>query len=359
MTQLDKLVKQFNKKFNEQLATKGVQENNEIQKIPFSSSRANYTTYGGVPRGRLIEFFGDEGSGKTTSALDICANAQKLFDKEYKEELKSADESRKNYLKQRGVQRVVYCDCENTLDEVWAKKIKVNLDTMYILKPQSETAEEIFQMILEMIDTDEVGLVVIDSLAVMLSQQAYEEDMLKKTYGGIAMPLTLFSKKAQLLCAKYNCTLIGINQMRENLSSPYGGEKTTGGKAWKHNCSLRIRFAKGDFIDENNKEIPKKSESPKGNIVLMNIAKTKVCKPDRKVGFYTLNYEKGIDEINDLIDTAIQFDIIHKTGAWLTIINDNGEIMYKFQGKASAMKKILEDEKLKDYLNNKVLDMIM
>ena len=269
MSKLDVLVNQINKEWKEDIAARGI-KHITTKKIPFTSPRLNYMLYGGLPRGRIIEFAGEENGGKTTTALDVCKNAQILFEREYEEELSNTkDEKRKSYLASRGVKRVVYADCENTLDEDWAVKLGVNLDDMYILKPQSQSAEDIFQMLLDMIETDEVGLVVIDSLGVMLSKQAYEKDMNEKTYGGISMPLTLFSKKAELLCSKYDCTIIGINQMRDDMNSMYGGRTTTGGKAWKHNCSVRLMFAKGDFIDAAGNKLNRSCDEPKGNKVLV------------------------------------------------------------------------------------------
>jgi len=235
-TKLDALVKSINREWKEDIAARGIHRLH-TEKIPFTSPRLNYMTYGGLPRGRLIEFAGEEGGGKTTTALDICKNAQELFQKEYDEELSNTtDATRKKYLESRGPKQIFYADCENTLDEDWAAKLGVDVDNLYIVKPQTQSAEDIFQMVLDAIETDEVGLVVIDSLGVMLSKQAYEKDMTEKTYGGISMPLTLFSKKATLSCKKYDCTVIGINQMRDDMNSMYGGRTTTGGKAWKHNC---------------------------------------------------------------------------------------------------------------------------
>ena len=236
MSKLDALCQQINKEWKEDIANRGIKRIT-TKKIPFTSPRLNYMLYGGLPRGRIIEFAGEENGGKTTTALDACKNAQILFQQEYEEILSNEnDTKRKQYLESRGPKQVVYIDCENTLDEDWAIKLGVDVDSMYILKPQSQAAEDIFQMALDMIETDEVGLMVIDSLGVMLSQQAYEKDMTEKTYGGISMALTLFSKKAELLCAKYDCTVLGINQMRDDMNSMYGGKTTTGGKAWKHNC---------------------------------------------------------------------------------------------------------------------------
>ena len=374
MSKLDILIKDFNKQYKEEIAARGIPRI-KIQKIPFSSPRANYMLYGGIPRGRIVEFAGEENGGKTTTALDIVANAQKLFQEEWKNEIteleaidkkKKEQQSRLDYIKARGPKQIVYADCENTLDEEWAQKLGVDIDKLILLKPQSQTAEQIFEMLLQMIDTDEVGLVVIDSLGVMLSAQAYEKTMEEKTYGGIAAALTLFSKKAELLCTKYNCTLIGINQMREDMNSPYGGMITTGGKGWKHNCSVRLMFQKGAYIDERGNELRRSAESPAGNLVMINIAKTKVCKPDRRVGFYTLNYDNGIDKVADTVEVALKYGIIQQSGAWFSIIDiETGEIMeddtgelIKLQGKPNVIEYLKENEYLFTEIYNKIKSLI-
>ena len=374
MGKLDTLIKDFNKQYKEEIAARGIPLI-QTQKIPFSSPRANYMLYGGLPRGRIIEFAGEENGGKTTTALDIVANAQPLFDDEWEQEIKDLEsidkrkkeqQARLDYLKARGPKQVVYADCENTLDEDWAKNLGVDTDKMVLLKPQSQTAEQIFEMLLQMMETDDVGLVVIDSLGVMLSAQAYEKTMEEKTYGGIAAALTLFSKKAELLCSKYNCTLIGINQMRENMNSPYGGMITTGGKGWKHNCSIRLMFQKGSYIDERGNEIKRSAETPAGNQVLINVAKTKVCKPDRRVGYYTLNYETGIDKIADTIEVALKYGIINQAGAWFNfmdietgeiITDEEGEII-KVQGKPNLIGYLQNDPHLYNEISEKVSELI-
>ena len=380
MSKLDILVKQINKQYKEDIASRGIPERH-FEKIPFSSPLANYMTYGGIPRGRIVEFAGEENSGKTTTALDIVANAQKLFYNEYTKEMKllesieklTKEESvRYNYLKERGIKKVVYCDCENTLDEDWAEKLGVNTNEMILLKPMSQSAEEIFEMLLQMIDTDEVGLVVIDSLGVMISQQAYDKDMTEKTMGGIAAALTLFSKKAELLCTKYNCTLIGINQLRDDMSG-FGQLITPGGRGWKHNCSLRLAFKKGDYIDENGNTVKRSASSPAGNEVNIAIMKTKVCRPDRKNGYYTLTYTNGVDVISDMIELACFYDIIQKGGSWYSIIDiETGEIMQmdtlskdengnpimsdlKFQGKPALLEYLRNDEKLTNLIYKQIM----
>ena len=374
MSKLDILIKDFNKQYKEEIAARGIPRI-KIQKIPFSSPRANYMLYGGIPRGRIVEFAGEENGGKTTTALDIVANAQKLFQEEWENEIteleaidkkKKEQQSRLDYIKARGPKQIVYADCENTLDEEWAQKLGVDIDKLILLKPQSQTAEQIFEMLLQMIDTDEVGLVVIDSLGVMLSAQAYEKTMEEKTYGGIAAALTLFSKKAELLCTKYNCTLIGINQMREDMNSPYGGMITTGGKGWKHNCSVRLMFQKGAYIDERGNELRRSAESPAGNLVMINIVKTKVCKPDRRVGFYTVNYDNGIDKVADTVEVALKYGIIQQSGAWFSIIDiETGEIMeddtgelIKLQGKPNVIEYLKENEYLFTEIYNKINSLI-
>lgn len=383
MSKLDVLCKQFNKQYSEEIASKGIPKKH-FQKIPFSSPLLNYMTYGGIPRGRIIEFAGEENGGKTTTALDIVANAQKLFLNEYEDELLNLKENKNSnkeqqtrlkYLEDRGVKKVLYCDCENTLDVEWAEKLGVNTEDMILLKPMSQTAEQIFEMLLQMMETDEVGLVVIDSLGVMLSAQAYEKTMEEKTYGGIAAPLTLFSKKAELLCTKYDCTLIGINQVREDMNG-FGQIITTGGKGWKHNCSLRLVFKKGDYIDENNTIIKRSSTNPAGNQVNIAILKTKVCKPDRRNGYYTLNYTIGVDIISDTIELACFYDIIQKSGSWYSIIDtETGEIIQerivltkdeigntneiindlKFQGKPALINYLKENQELFNKIYNQVM----
>ena len=224
---------------------------------------------------------------------------------------------------------------------------------MIVFKPTSQSAEEIFQFILDSIDTDEIGLVVIDSLGVMISAQALDKSMEEKTYAGISGALTTFGGKAEMLCQKHQCTCIGINQIRDDMNSMWGGIKTPGGKAWKHNCSVRMQFTRGSFIDERGNEIKRSSESPAGNIVMMSMTKNKSCPPNRRTGFYTINYETGVDYLKDLVELAIKYGIIDKAGAWFSIVNpETGELIEKLQGQASV------NEYLEDPDNETVLTMI-
>ena len=321
---IDEVMKTFNKTWKEELVHVGV-ASYDYERIPFTSPRLNYMTFGGVPVGKLIEFYGEEHGGKTTTALDVVANYQAVYDR-----------------------KVLYVDAENTLDTVWATKLGVNLDDLIILNPTSQGAEDIFQFILDMIDTNEIGLVIIDSLGVMVSNQAMEKTVDQKTYGGIAMALTNFSKKAEGLCMKNKCTLIGINQMRDDMNSMYGGTTTTGGKAWKHNTVLRLEFRRGKFIDSRGNELTRSAENPAGNIVNVALIKSKVCPPTRRTGFYTLRYDTGIDYLNDLIEVAVKYDIIKKSGAWFEVVDiETGELLSdKIQGQANVYNELENNKAL-------------
>lgn len=376
---LEQILQKLNKSYGQEIVSIGVNENSfvNIPRIPFTSPRINYMTYGGLPRNRLIEFAGEESSGKTSTALDIVGNAQRLFQEEYdnaldkflnigEDKLNRSQKEEYERLKATGPKKVLYVDAENTLDLDWAELLGVQLNIMILYKPQQQCAEEIFQDVLELISSKEIGLCVIDSLGVLVSAQAYEKTMEERTYGGISMPLTLFSKKAAALCNQFECTLIGINQVRDNMNSPYGGVVTTGGRGWRHNCSVRMMFRKGDFVDELGDAIKKSSEAPDGNRVLIDIIKTKSFKPDRKVGYYTLNYTDGIDAVQDIFDIALKEEIIFKGGAWYTFINpetgeaitdESGEII-KVQGKKNVLKILDENLYIRNLIEAKIEQLI-
>lgn len=325
MPNLDEIIKSVNKKFDSTIMHIGLPEYKYVR-IPFTSPRLNYMTFGGLPVGKLIEFYGENGSGKTTTSLDIVANYQAMEDSK----------------------KVLWADCENTLDVEWAKKLNVDINSLYIIKPTSQSAEEIFQIILDSMETGEVGLVVIDSLGVMVSQQAMDKDMMEKTYGGISSALTTFSKKAEMLCQKNQCTLIGINQVREDMNSMYGGITTPGGKAWKHACSCRLEFRKGSYIDNDGKELTRNAESPAGNKVQVHMVKNKTCPPTRKLDYYTLKYAIGVDYLADLIDVAVKFDIINKRGAWFNLVDPitNETIVENIQGQSNVYKYLSNEENI-------------
>jgi recombination protein RecA len=214
-----------------------------------------------------------------------------------------------------------------------------------------------------MMDTGEVGLVIQDSIAAMVSAQEMDKTVADKTYAGISMPLTVFGRKAEMLCHKYNATVIGINQIRDDLSAMYGGAiKTPGGRAWKHLCSVRMQFTRGAFINEKGEEIKRSSESPAGNKVLMTMTKNKTCPANRRGGYYTIDYANGIDYLTDLLEVAIKYDLIAQKGAWFSVINpDTGEILAeKIQGMANVREFFMDEanesvlEFVEQYIDSKI-----
>ena len=319
---VEELMKDFNKKFKEDLVHYGVSEY-DYERIQFTSPRLNYMTFGGIPIGKLIEFYGEEHGGKTTTALDIVANYQAM------------DTGRK----------VLWADCENTLDVVWAGKLGVNVDEIILLQPTNQGAETIFEFILQMIDTGTIGLVVIDSFGVMVSNQTVKNSMEDKTYGGISKPLTEFSEKAVGLCQRHKCTLLGLNQLRDDFNSMFGGTKTVGGRGWRHNAAVRLEFRMGTYIDENGKSVNRGTESPAGNIVVVSMKKNKTCPPTRRTGFYTLRYQTGIDYISDLIEVATKYGIVDVSGSWYRLVDiDTGEFLCDNVQGQPKLAALLEDD---------------
>ena len=321
MAGLDDLIKDFNKKAKAEIITVGL-NTYEYEKVPFTSPRLNYCTFGGLALGKIVEFFGEEHGGKTTTALDVVANFQNMFPDK----------------------KVLYVDAENTLDVEWAQKIGVNIEKLIISQPQEQSAEEIFDFIYKAVLTGEIGMWVLDSIGVLMSQQAWEKDLTEKTYAGISKALTDFSMKIVQACKKTNCLGLGINQIRDDLNSTWGGYKTPGGREWKHVCSARIEFRRGAFIDDKGVQLTRSAENPAGNIVNFTLAKIKTCPPTRRTGYYTINYDIGIDYLRDLIEVAIKYGIVEQKGAWFTIIDtDTGEILQdKIQGQAKLYS-ILDD----------------
>lgn len=321
---MDALLNEVNKKVKEEIVFKGL-ASYHYNKIPFLSPRFNYCTYGGIPIGKVIEFYGVEHGGKTTTALGEVSKFQEL-------ERKRAEED-PNYVER----DVFYCDVENTLDSEWATRLNVDTNKMYLLQPKSQSAEDIFNLITDAIETGDIGLVVLDSIAAMVSQDELDKDYDEKSFGGISGSLSRFARKVEMLCAKYNCTFIGLNQVRDDVNSSWGGYKTPGGRAWKHICIMRVEFSKGKFIDENGNDLSNSTETPAGTLITFKVVKNKTCPPDRRVGFYTLRWN-GVDYLADLIEVGILCGVIEKTGAWFKL----PDVSDKIQGQ-NGVRKFLEE----------------
>lgn len=328
MSELDILFKNINKTYGDNIATIGVPKK-EYELLKFSSPRLNYCLYGGIPQYRVIEFAGPKGSGKTTSACDLIAN----------------------YQKQKNSKEVVYIDNEQTFDEEWARTLGVDTQKIRIIQPEGANDLQIFQMVLDIVKTNEAGLVIVDSLATLVPQQIADESMEKMQMGGIAKSLAVFLNKIVPLLKKHECTLLLLNQIRDSLD-PFKSFSIPGGRALEHHASIILVFQPGKYFDINGKPLTSMAANPYGNYVNVHVYKTKTCRPDRRLGFYTLIYTKGIDAVSDTIDCAIEFGLINQRGAWFDLldidtgevmIDDNGELL-KFQGKEKLINYFRENK---------------
>ena len=341
MSNLSEVLKSISKKYGDNVIRIGVEDLTVDGVLSLGSPSADFSLYGGIPEGRITEFSGAEGSGKTTTAF-ICAGQYQ------KKELERNPDNPRS---------IVFLDNEGTADPVWAKVLGYDMSDCakvptICLRPEAQSAEEIFDMALDMLKTGEVGLLIFDSIATLVPQQIADESMEKQQMGGTAKSLTRFANTAIGLLRKYKATLIAINQVRENMSG-YGDPLVTpGGRAWKHACSSRIMFKRGDFFDEEGNKLQKKdAQSPAGHIVEMYVLKTKTCKWDRKLSYYSLNYTKGVDVVADTVDVAMHFGYIQNPaqGSFTVVDPSTGELMKDSDGKDI---KIRGKKNLVDYFRN-------
>ena len=327
-------MKKVNKQYGSEIVQIGVEEK-DLDLIPFSSPRLNYLSYGGVPRGRITEFYGEESSGKSTLCLDLMANFQKKWPNEY----------------------ILYIDIEGTYDTRWASNMGVKSDSVVILNCLGQYAEEVFDQVKEAMETGAFGLMILDSIGAMYSKQASEKSFEDKTYGGIALSLTQFVNQSVPIIKRNNIAFIGINQIRENIGNMYNPISTPGGKAWKFACSQRYMCRKGKFLDDKGNEISSSSENPQGHLIEVKLIKSKTCPSDRRIGKCSLFYRTGIRQDIDLLDLAIKFDIIHKGGAWFNAtINGND---YKWQGQSKVLEALNTNELLFNSIKNDVNNMLV
>lgn len=316
------ILKDVNKKYNDQVLTVGVEDLTSYGTLSLGSPGFDFCLYNSFPERRIVEFSGAEGSGKTTTAYLVAASYVRK-------------ELERNPDSPRGV---LFVDLECGADPSWSIKMGYDMNSdkvkTYRLTGSDMAAEHIFDVILNMVKTGEVGLVIIDSLNMLVPLQVFDESLEKKDMGGIAKPLGDFSRRIKGLLVKYNCTLIGINQLRESIGG-YGNPITTsGGRGWKHACDVRMMFKKSSFFDEDGNELKSSAESPAGYIMEAAVLKTKVCKWDRKLGRIYVNYDRGVDIMQDTIEVAIYFGLIdNSTQGWFKVIDtDTGEIMCDDEG---------------------------
>ena len=298
---LSDVLGKVNKDFKKELAIKGIRQIT-LKRIPFTSPRLNYETYGGVPRGRITMFAGKESSGKSTTALDVVKNAQITFKEEWETEVKQLtkdiksyektiadkeakkgkkDEAKKilpelkerlSYLEKRGPLQVVYFDAEGTIDADWAAKLGVDVDNIWLVRLHTQTAEQFLDQVMRVVrDTDDVGLIVIDSIAVLVPQIVHGESFEQKNMGGNAKVVTDFCNEVCPILGEKDIACIIINQARDDFSNPYADFKIPCGNGLKLASSLILTFQKGKLLDAAGNEQKQSYENPQGNLVWVRI----------------------------------------------------------------------------------------
>lgn len=325
------------------------------EKIPFSSPLLNYATYGGVPRRKITIFYGNYGGGKSTSSVDISKNARKLFVDEYEHQLSELRTAYANGNKQleteiedleeRGPKKVLYLDLEHSFDSAWAHTLGINSEDIEIMQPPDIAAEDLLETVKAIIETGEIGLVVLDSVPSLVTRAELEKKFGERTVASAAGLLTIFCRKIVPVLTRYDCTMIIINQIRDNMDSPYV-VNMPGGKALQFYASLMMQFRIGAPVDFLGNELPQSAENPAGYIINVKLTKQKSAPFDRKNASYHLMAQSGIRIDMDFADLAVnKYQIIRKSGAWYSLndpktkeplVDESGKLI-KVQGMARVL----------------------
>ena len=270
---------------------------------------------GGLPRGRIIEIFGAESSGKTTLCLHAVAEAQKAGG------------------------TAAFIDVEHALDPVYAKKLGVDVDNLLVSQP--DTGEQALEIIETLVRSGALDIVVLDSVAAMATRSEIDGEMGDSHVGVQARLMSQAMRKLTAIISKTNCVAIFINQIREKIGVLYGNPETTpGGRALKFYASVRIDVRKGEPIKDGSEVV--------GNHTKCKVVKNKVA-PPFKTAEFDMMFGEGISKLGEIIDCAVEFDIIKKSGSWFSY--DNMKIG---QGKDKVKDFLKENQKVCEEIEEKV-----
>lgn len=290
--------------------------NMEVKSVPTGSLSLDLALgIGGVPRGRIIEIFGPESSGKTTVALHMIAEVQKAGGE------------------------AAFIDAEHALDPVYAKNLGVNINDLLVSQPDDgEAALEVCEALVR---SGAVEIVVVDSVAALVPKSEIEGDMGDSHVGLHARLMSQALRKLSGAISKSNCIVVFINQLREKVGIVYGNpEVTTGGRALKFYASVRIDVRKGEQIKDGTNFI--------GNHVKCKIVKNKVA-PPFKTAEFDIIFGKGISKESELVDLGVQFEIIEKSGSWFSY---GGQRLA--QGRDNVRVLLTEDKALATEIEEKI-----
>ncbi len=290
----------------------------EIEAIPTGALSLDIALgIGGVPRGRIIEIYGPESSGKTTLALHVVAEAQK----------------------QGG--EAAFIDAEHALDPVYAKKLGVDIDNLIVSQP--DTGEQALEITESLVRSGALDVIVVDSVAALVPKAEIDGDMGDSHMGLQARLMSQALRKLAGALNKSKTVLIFINQLREKIGVMFGNpETTTGGRALKFYASVRMDIRKIENIKQDGEV--------KGNRVRVKVVKNKVAPPFREAEF-DIVYGQGISKEGNILDMAVNLDIIEKAGSWFSY---NGERIG--QGRENVKKYLKENPDILEEVEKKVRD---